>query len=176
MLAEPVDERRDHLRWGSPASAVTLLEYGDYECPYSRAAYRSVMRIERRLGDRLCFVFRHLPLRDEHPHAQMAAEAAEEAGAQGLFWEMSDELFRRQRQLEPKDLRRYALQLGLDVDELDAALGDGRHRARTEADLESGLRSGALGTPTLFVDGELYEGSYMPAELEVVLRRALASA
>jgi protein-disulfide isomerase len=121
-------------------------------------------------------VFRHLPLRDEHPHAQMAAEAAEEAGAQGLFWEMSDELFRYQGQLEPKDLRRYALQLGLDVDELDAALGDGRHRARTEADLESGLRSGALGTPTLFVDGELYEGSYMPAELEVVLRRALASA
>jgi protein-disulfide isomerase len=168
MLTVPIDSERDHTR-GGPAGSVTLVEYGDYECPYSRAAYRSVERIEGRLGDRMRFVFRHFPLRDIHPHAQMAAEAAEAAAEQGRFWEMHDLLFHRQRALEPADLRRYAGELGLDLDEFDAALAGGRGRARIEEDIASGERSGVLGTPTLFIDGVLYEGSYAPDELEHAL-------
>jgi protein-disulfide isomerase len=175
QLAVPVDPARDHLRGGAPDAAVTLVEYGDYECPYSRAAFRSIERVERRLGERLCFVFRQFPLREIHPHAQMAAEVAEEASAQGRFWEMSDALFRGQPALEPQDLRRYAREVGLDADQLDAALGDGRHRARIDADVAGGIRSGVLGTPTLFLDGALYEGSYMFDELVAALTSASSS-
>lgn len=168
-LASPVDPARDHLRGGDPSRAVTLVVYGDYECPYTRAAYRCIERVERHLGERLCFVFRHFPLREKHPHAQMAAEAAEEAGAQGRFWEVTELLFARQRALEPSDLRRYAAEAGLDVAALDAALADGRHRARIEEDITSGLASYVLGTPTLFIDGALYADSYMTADLERAL-------
>jgi formate-nitrite transporter family protein len=168
-LAARVDSQRDRLRGGEPPGAVTLVVYGDYECPYSRAAYRSVQRIERHLGERLRFVFRHYPLREIHPHAQLAAEAAEEAGAQDRFWRMHDLLFEGQRSLEPPDLRRYADEAGLDLAGLDAALADGRHRTRIEEVLASGLRSGVGGTPTLFIDGTLYDGSYMPDELERAL-------
>jgi NhaA family Na+:H+ antiporter len=168
-LTAPVDRGRDRLRGGDPNEAVTLVVYGDYECPYTRAAYRSIQGIERRLGERLCFVFRHFPLREIHPHAQLAAEVAEEAAAQERFWEMHDLLFGHQQSLEEPDLRRYGGEAGLDLEELDAALADGRHRARIEEDLASGLASGVQGTPTLFIDGALYEGSYMPDELGVAL-------
>ena len=174
-LAVPVDESSDHLRGGRPGAAVTLVEYGDYECPYSRAAFRSIERVERRLGDGLRFVFRHLPLRNIHPHAQMAAEVAEEAAAQGRFWEISDALFRGQPALESDDLRRYAREVGLDVDEVDAALRDGRHRSRIEADVASGVRAGVQGTPTLFLDGALYQGSYMFEELVAAVTSASSS-
>jgi protein-disulfide isomerase len=158
-LAVPVDVSRDRLR-GGPDSRVTLVEYGDYECPYSRRAYRSVQSIEQELGRRLTFVFRHFPLREIHPHAQLAAEAAEQAAAQGEFWVMHDLLFHRQKALEPDDLRRYAEEARLDLGEFGAALGDGRHRARIEEDVASGLASGVDGTPTLFIDGVRYRGSY----------------
>jgi protein-disulfide isomerase len=171
-LAVPVDAARDHLRGGQPPGAATLVEYGDYECPYSRLAYRSVQRVEGRLGDRLRFVFRHFPLRDKHPHAQLAAEAAEEAGAQGRFWELHDAMFSRQRALELQDLRGYALELGIDVAALDAALGDGRHRPRIEDDIDGARRSGVQGTPTLFIEGVPYGGSYEPDDLELALRTA----
>ncbi len=134
-LAVPVEVGRDHLRGGDPAVARTLLVYGDYQCPYTRAAYRYIQRIERHLGERLCFVFRHFPLREIHAHAQIAAEVAEEAGAQGLFWQMHELLLARQRALEPGDLDRYARELGLDVDAMSAALRDGRHRPHIEDDL-----------------------------------------
>src|SRR5712692_3390189 len=127
-LAVAVDQDRDHARGGQGSRAITLVEYGDYECPYSRAAYRSVERIERRLGDRFRFVFRHFPLREIHPHAQIAAEAAAEAAAQDRFWEMHDLLFARQHELEQEDLIRYANELELDVEQFTAALEDGRHR------------------------------------------------
>ena len=169
-LASPVDPLRDHLRGGSPTEATVLVEYGDYECPFSRAAYRSVQQMERRFGEGLCFVFRQFPLREIHPHAQLAAEAAEAAVAGDRFWEMHDVLFHRQRALEPEDLRAYAQQVGVDVKEFDAALRDGRHRERIDEDVASGLASGARGTPTLFIDGLLYRGSYMPADLENALR------
>jgi protein-disulfide isomerase len=169
-LASPIDEQRDHLRGGRPPAAVVLVEYGDYECPYSRAAYRSIQQIERRMGDGLCFVFRHFPLREIHPHAQLAAEAAEAGAAAGRFWKMHELLFHRQSALEPEDLRRYAQELELDPEEFDEALADGRHRPRIDEDVASGLRSGVAGTPTLFIGGARYGGSYMPAELERALR------
>jgi formate-nitrite transporter family protein len=171
MLAAPVDPRRDRLRGGEPPAAVTLLMYGDYECPYSRAAYRSVQAIERQLGERLRFVFRHFPLREIHPHAQLAAETAEEAAAQDRFWAMHDLLFERQKALELPSLRGYAGEVGMDLGELEAAVDEGRHRARIEEDVSSGLRSGVEGTPTLFIDGALHRGSYMPDELELALTR-----
>jgi protein-disulfide isomerase len=171
MLAAPVDPRRDRVRGGEPTAAVTLLMYGDYECPYTRAAYRSVQTIERHLSEQLRFVFRHFPLREIHPHAQLAAETAEEAAAQDRFWEMHDLLFERQKALELRDLHGYAGEVGMDVRELDVALGEGRHRARIEEDVASGLRSGVQGTPTLFIDGALHGGSYMPDELELALTR-----
>jgi protein-disulfide isomerase len=168
-LAVAVDQSRDHMRGGQGSQAITLVEYGDYECPYSRAAYRSVARIERQLGDRFRFVFRHFPLREIHPHAQIAAEAAEEAAAQDRFWEMHDLLFARQHALAREDLISYANDLGLDEEQFTSALRDGRHRARIEEDVSSGTRSGVQGTPTLFIAGELYAGSYMPQELERAL-------
>jgi protein-disulfide isomerase len=168
-LAVPVDQDRDHARGGEGSPAITLVEYGDYECPYSRAAYRSVQQVERQLGDRLRFVFRHFPLREIHPHAQIAAESAEEAAAQDRFWEMHDLLFARQHALAREDLIRYASDLGLDAEQFKAALGDGRHRARIEQDVSSGTRSGVQGTPTLFIAGEVYDGSYTPQELERAL-------
>ncbi|HWW90257.1 MAG TPA: thioredoxin domain-containing protein [Solirubrobacteraceae bacterium] len=168
-LAVPVDQDRDHSRGGEPTTAITLVEYGDYECPYSRAAYRSVQQIEQQLGDRLRFVFRHFPLREIHPHAQIAAEAAEEAATQDRFWEMHDVLFARQHALARADLISYANDLGLDAEQFKSALRDGRHRARIEEDVSSGTRSGVQGTPTLFIAGELYAGSYMPEELERAL-------
>jgi protein-disulfide isomerase len=168
-LTVAVDQDRDHLRGGETTPAITLVEYGDYECPYSRAAYRSIEQIERRLGDRLRFVFRYFPLREIHPHAQIAAEAAEEAATQHRFWEMHDLLFERQHALAREDLIPYANDLGLDGEQFAAALGDGRHRARIEEDVSSGTRSGVQATPTLFIAGELYDGSYMPEELERAL-------
>jgi NhaA family Na+:H+ antiporter len=151
---------------------VTLVVYGDYECPYTRAAYRSIQQIERRLRDGMRFVFRHFPLRPIHPHAQLAAEAAEEAAAQGRFWEMHDLLFSDQRDLERAGLLRHAHELGLDVDQFDAALADGRHRPRIQQDLDGGERAGVQGTPTLFIEGRLEPGSYMRDELERALVEA----
>jgi protein-disulfide isomerase len=170
-LIAPVDAERDHVRGGGAAGCVTLVEYGDYECPYSRAAYRAVGVVERHLGDRLRFVFRHFPLREIHPHAQAAAEAAEAAAAQGRFWAMHDVLFMRQHALADQDLRGYAAELRLDLDAFEAAVRDGSGRARIDEDVDSGERSGVAGTPTLFIDGVRYAGSYASADLERALTR-----
>jgi Na+:H+ antiporter, NhaA family len=175
-LTAPVDERRDHMRGGVPPGAVTLVVYGDYECPYTRAAYRSIHQIEGRLEDDLRFVFRHFPLRSIHPHAQLAAEAAEEAAAQGRFWEMHDVLFGHQHRLELDDLRGYATELELDLIRFDEAVSDGRHRSRIQADVDSGEESGVHGTPTLFIEGELYLGSHMREDLERALLEARLTA
>jgi protein-disulfide isomerase len=166
-LLPEVDDRRDHVR-GSVGS--TLLVYGDYECPYTRAAYRSVQRLEAD-GVPFRFVFRHFPLVEIHPHARAAAEASEAAAAQGSFWRMHDLLFRRQKALEDADLERYAGEVGLDVDAFREALAAHADLGRIEADRESALRNGATGTPTLFLDGHRYLGSYEREEL----RRALSA-
>ena len=116
-LTQPVSER-DHVQ-GPPTAPVTLVEYGDYECPYCGAAYPIVKEVKRRLGDRLRFVFRNFPLGNMHPHAEHAAEAAEAAAAQGKFWEMHDELYEHQRALDDAQLEGYAGAVGLDVERFD---------------------------------------------------------
>jgi protein-disulfide isomerase len=160
-LVPEVAEARDHVR-GSRGPA--LLVFGDYECPYTRAAYRSVQSLEAE-GVPFRFVFRHFPLVEIHPHALAAAEASEAAAAQGRFWPMHDLLFSRQRALEPADLERYAAEVGLDVERFRQELEAHVHLGRVEADRSSALASGAAGTPTIFVDGLPYRGSYEPAEL-----------
>jgi protein-disulfide isomerase len=166
-LVPEVAETRDHVR-GS--SGPTLLIFGDYECPYTRGAYRSVQFLE---GDGVPFrfVFRHFPLVEIHPHALIAAEASEAAAAQGQFWPMHDLLFRRQQALERADLDRYADEVGLDVERFRHGLEAHVHLDRIQADRSSALASGATGTPTIFVDGHPYHRSYERAEL----RQALSS-
>ena len=159
-----LDETVDHVR--GPAGARLILEYGDYECPYSRAAYRAIGRVEGAMGGSVRFAFRHFPLTDIHPHALAASEAAEAAALQGRFWEMTEVLFHRQKALADRDLRRYAAELGLDLARFDADRADEAVRARVRRDVASGLASRqVLGTPTLFVDGVLHRGGYETAAL-----------
>jgi protein-disulfide isomerase len=148
-LAVPVGER-DHARGPVVASAeVTLVEYGDFECPNTRRARPVVRRLRQEFGDRLLFVFRNFPLTRIHPHAQAAAEATEAAGSQGRYWEMHDLLFENQGHLENEDLKRYTEQLGLDPERFDRELA--QHARRVREDLRGGLKSGVERTPTFFV-------------------------
>ena len=164
-LTLPVSEDRDHIQ--GPADApVTLLEYGDYECPFFGAAYPIVKEVQSRLGDRLRFVFRNVPITTSHPHAELAAETAEAADAQGKFWEMHDLLYENQQHLEAADLHRYAEQLGLDVDRFDDELARHVHAERVREDFMSGVRSGVNGTPTFYVNGVRHDGDY---QLETLL-------
>jgi protein-disulfide isomerase len=165
-LVPEVAQARDHLR---ASRGPTLLIFGDYECPYTRIAYRGVQFLEAD-GVPFRFVFRHFPLVEIHPHALTAAEASEAAAAQGRFWPMHDLLFQRQKALERADLERYADKIGLDVERFRQELEAHVHLDRVEADRASALASGATGTPTIFVDGLAYRGSYERAEL----RRALS--
>ena len=148
---------RDHIQ-GLIDAPITLLEYGDYECPYCGAAYPEIKAVQGELGDRLCFAFRNFPLVNSHPHAQHAAEAAEAAGAQGRYWEMHDLLFEHQEALEDEDLARYAANLELDTSRLMAEVLGGEHIARVREDFRSGARGGVNGTPTLFINGVRYSG------------------
>jgi protein-disulfide isomerase len=170
-LTVPVDEDRDHVQ-GPADAAVTLVEYGDYECPYCGAAYPIVKEVQARMGDRLRFVFRNFPITTSHPHAEQAAESAEAAAAQERFWEMHDVLYENQRHLEDEDLRAYAEQVGLDVERFGKELAEHVHAARVREDFMSGVRSGVNGTPTFYINGARHDDSY---ELEVLLA-ALESA
>jgi protein-disulfide isomerase len=158
-LTMPIAEDRDHIQ--GPADApVTLLEYGDYECPYCGAAYPIVKEVQARIGERLRFVFRNFPITTSHPHAERAAEAAEAAAAQGSFWRMHDVLYENQKRLGDEDLRTYAQQVGLDLDVFDRELAEHVHAARVQEDFMSGVRSGVNGTPTFYVNGTRYDDSY----------------
>jgi protein-disulfide isomerase len=170
-LTMPVDESRDHIQ-GLASATVTLLEYGDYECPYCGAAYPIVKEVQRKMGDRLRFVFRNFPISTSHPHAEQAAEAAEAAGAQGRFWEMHDVLYEQQRHLEDADLRSYAEQLGLDLDRFDNEMTVHTHAARVHEDFMSGVRSGVNGTPTFYIDGVRHDDSYEADTLLAELERS----
>jgi protein-disulfide isomerase len=164
----PLDDSADHVR-GSPAAPV-ILEYGDYECPYSRQAFHAIEQIEGRLGGNMRFAFRHFPLTSIHPHALAAAAAAEAAALQGRFWDMHELLFHRQKALEDGDLRGYAVQLGLDAAAFDRDRASTAVADRIRRDLDSGLASGqVLGTPTLFINGVLHRGGYDPATLLAAL-------
>ena len=165
-LADPVDAA-DHVR--GTAGRRQLVVYGDFECPYTRAAM-STMSDLLGSGPPFQLVFRHFPLVGIHPHAQAAAAASEAAARQGRFWEMHDLLFANQRHLEPDDLSRQAERLGLDLERFAADEADPAIAARVARDVESGERSGVEGTPSLFVDGVLYRG---PRDRES-LARALA--
>ncbi len=156
-LDPPVDDR-DHAL-GSETAAVTLVEYGDYECPYCGRMHPIVRKLRERLGDRLRFVFRHFPLDSVHPNARHAAEAAEAAGAQGQFWEMHDLLYENQDDLEDGTLRRLADRLELDAQRFEEGLTERRHAPRVREDRLGGERSGVDGTPAFFVNGLRYEGS-----------------
>jgi protein-disulfide isomerase len=164
-LTLPVSEDRDHIQ-GAAEAPATLLEYGDYECPFCGAAYPIVKEVQSRLGDRLRFVFRNFPITTSHPHAELAAEAAEAADAQRKFWEMHDLLYESQQHLEAADLHRYAEQLGLDVGRFDNELARHVHAERVREDFMSGVRSGVNGTPTFYVNGVRHDGDY---ELETLL-------
>jgi protein-disulfide isomerase len=163
-----LDDAVDHVR--GPAAGRLILEYGDYECPYSRQAFREIQRVEGRLGDGVRFAFRHFPLTEIHPHALAAAAAAEAAARQDRFWPMHELLFARQKALEDDDLRRYAAELRLDVGLFDKDRADASVLARVRRDVESGTATGeVLGTPTLFIDGVVHRGSYdAPALLEAL--------
>ena len=165
---EPLDDAVYHVR--GPSAGRLILEYGDYECPYSRMAYREIERVERRLGDRVRFAFRHFPLTEIHPHALAASAAAEAAARQGRFWEMHELLFHRQEALEDDDLRRYAAELELDVAVFDSDRISDAVLDRIRRDVQSGDATGqVLGTPTLFIDGAVHRGGYDPPTLLTAL-------
>jgi Na+:H+ antiporter, NhaA family len=149
----------DHVD-GPDRAELELVMYGDFQCPYTNKAHSVIHRVQDQLGGRLIFAFRNFPLRDVHPDAQLAAEAAEAAAAQGAYWQMYDRLFEARGVLGRDDLLHHAGEIGLDVDRLAAELGDSTHAARVERDVDSGRASGVHGTPTLFIAGRLYEGSY----------------
>jgi protein-disulfide isomerase len=149
----------DHIQ-GPAKAPVTLVEYGDYECPYCGEAYPVVKALQKRLGEQVRFVFRNFPLAEAHPHAEHAAEAAEAAGAQGKFWEMHDLLYENQDALDDQDLVRYASALKLDVPRFVKEMKSGAHLERVRADFSSGVRSGVNGTPTFFINGARHDGPF----------------
>ena len=169
-LAEPVDPTVDHIR-GPEEGKVTLVEYGDFECPHCGEAEPIVRQLMREFGGELRFVFRHLPLVDVHEHAALAAEAAEAAGAQGKFWEMHDILFAKQNALGLADLRSYADMSGLDLAQFSADLESRRYSLRVRRDLESAELSGVAGTPTFFINGRRHYGAYDIRSLTAALLR-----
>jgi protein-disulfide isomerase len=156
---EPLDEAVDHVRGAS--GGPLIVEYGDFECPYSRMAFHEIEQVEQRLEGGIRFAFRHFPLTEIHPHALSASAAAEAAALQDRYWEMHAMLFHRQKALEDDDLRQYARELGLDVERFDTDRVSGAVMARIQRDVDSGTASGEVrGTPTLFIDGAVHRGSY----------------
>jgi protein-disulfide isomerase len=169
-LALPVSAR-DHVQ--GPADApVTLVEYGDFECPHCAAAYVIVKKVREIMKDQVRFAFRHFPLTQIHPHAEPAAEASEAAGAQGQFWEMHDLLYENQPRLDPPHLVAYAEELGLDVAQFVRDLEEGTFRERVRQDFLNGVRSGVNGTPAFFINDVRYDGSWDIAPLIEVLESA----
>lgn len=158
ILLDPVHEW-DHAR-GAEGAPYTLVEYGDYECPDCGRLFDILRKLQSQLDGRLRFVYRHYPLSGVHKHAQMAAEAAEAAGAQGRFWEMHDLLFANQRALNRNDLVTYAEQLGLDAETFRRDLKDGTHRERVRQNFIAGVQNGVNATPGLFLNGVREQGVF----------------
>jgi protein-disulfide isomerase len=165
----PVDRARDHV---VGRAGPALLVYGDYECPYTRRAYRSVQVLLRQARVPFTFAYRQFPLTQLHPHALAAPRAAEGAGALGRFWAMHDLLLRHQDALEDDDLRRYAEEAGIEAAAFDRERGSDAAGQRIVQDLQGGLVARVSGTPTLFIDGVRYEGPYTPPELGAALGRS----
>jgi Na+/H+ antiporter NhaA len=174
-LFDDVDPERDHVR-GSDDAPVTLVEYGDYECPYCGQAEVVIRELLDSFGDDLRYVWRHLPLNDVHPSAQTAAEAAEAAAAQGRFWDMHDCLLAHQDALAPRDLWHYAKELGLDVERFGEDVRTRDYAQRVADDVRGADASGVAGTPTFFINGQRYQGAYDLATLTSVVRAARSRA
>jgi len=174
-LSDDVDPERDHVR-GPDAAPVTLVEYGDYECRYCGRAEVVIRELLDSFGDELRYVWRHLPLSDVHPHAQMAAEAAEAAGSQGSFWEMHDRMLADQDELTATDLTDHARDLGLDVERFWNELRRREHAPRVDRDVTSADVSGVAGTPSFFINGRRHRGAYDVETLTAAVRAAEARA
>jgi protein-disulfide isomerase len=166
---------QDHTQ-GPDDAPVTLVEYGDFQCPDCGVAYAIVQELQKDMGGRLRFVFREFPLTDIHRHAEAAAEAAEAAGAQGKFWQMHDLLFRHQQALRDQDLRHYAQRIGLDMAAFERDLSRHVHAERIREDLAGGLRGGVPGTPTFFINGVRHDDSYDLETMTDALEAAAAHA
>lgn len=173
-LTVPVSPARDHIR-GPVDALVTLVEYGDYECPYCGAAHAIVKTIMGQVDDAVRFVFRHFPMTTVHPHAELAAEAAEAADHQRKFWDMHDTLFANQQRLDGPSLLAYASVLGLDINQFDTEVADHVHLPRITEDFMSGVRSGVNGTPTFFINGIRHDGGWDYESLIAALQRAAVS-
>jgi Na+/H+ antiporter NhaA len=171
-LADEIDPEHDHIR-GAFGAPVTLVEYGDFECPYCVDAVPVINELIDRLGDELRYVWRHLPLTDVHPSAQFAAEASEAAGAQGRYWEMHDRLLSDSSELSAGEVYALAKELGLDMDRFESDLHHRRYAARIAADVSSADASDVTGTPSFFVNGRRHEGVY---DVEVLTREIQAAA
>jgi protein-disulfide isomerase len=169
-LVIPVGED-DHIQGSLNAPAV-LVEYGDYQCQHCAAAHPMVKLLQQRFGAYLCFVFRNMPMTRAHPHAQLAAEAAEAAGAQGKFWEMHDALYENQPDLGSELIDRQAQALGLDIDQFQEDLATNRFHDKVRRDFMGGVRSGVNGTPTFFINGERYDSEMDEEELAFALEQA----
>ncbi|HOA24848.1 MAG: Na+/H+ antiporter NhaA [Aggregatilineales bacterium] len=174
-LIPPVDLARDHIR-GPEDAPVILVEYGDFQCPHCGAVKGILSELEERLGEHYRYVFRHFPLTDRHPHAQLAAEAAEAAGAQGKFWEMHDRLFQAgPLKLSRANLVQYAREIGLDVERFERELDEGVYTERVREDFESGLKSGVTGTPSFFINGKRYRGPWDVDSLQAAIENPLGA-
>ena len=158
-LTVPVNIGTDHVR-GSIDAPITIVDYGDYECPYTGMAYPVVKEIMKRFDEKIYFVFRNFPLREIHPHAQHAAEAAEAAAAQDKFWQMHDYLFEHQKALDDHHLLEYAQKVGLDIEKFKQEMSGHVYASLINKSLKNGIDSGVEGTPTFFVNGVRYEDSW----------------
>ena len=167
QLTPPISVE-DHVD-GPERAELELVMYGDFQCPYCTAAFPIVSRIRDQLAGRLLFAFRHFPLREIHPDAERAAQAAEAAAAQGAFWQMHDRMYESRGALGREDLVGYASELGLDPERFAGELDSEVHAPRVQRDVDSGLASGVPGTPTFFVGGRLHSGSFDAASLTAAL-------
>src|SRR5438876_5717082 len=172
-LVIPVDPSRDHIQ-GDPKALLTLVQYGDYQCPFCGAAYPEVKTVQRELGSKLRFVFRNFPLTNVHEFAMQAAETAETASAQGKFWEMHDFLYEHQKTLgDPQVALDYARRLGLDIQKFQRDLSQHTFLRRIKEDFEGGVRSGVNGTPTFYVNGIRHDGAPTAEELVSALQEQI---
>jgi protein-disulfide isomerase len=171
-LTPPVGSE-DHSR-GPEGAPATVVVYGDYQCPYTSRALLAIKALENRIGDKFRLVFRHFPLREIHPHAEGAAELAEAAGDQSKFWDVHEHLFAHQDALEPSHLTAYAAQFGIPIESANTGHFEAGHlyADRVEDDLQSGLRSGVGGTPTIFINGRSHRDNYDESTLERAIELA----
>jgi protein-disulfide isomerase len=165
-------EADDHVQ-GPRDAALVLIEYGDFECPYCGEEYPEIKAAQQAMGDAMCFAFRHFPLRNAHPHAELAAEFAEAAATIGRFWEMHDLLYENQQALELRNLVDYAKRLGLDEALIQSA-SNGDFAARVQKQFSFGVRNGVNGTPSLFLNGRRYDGARDTASLLQLFREVAA--